>query len=109
MIEEIKRTVEALRNGKVILTYEKAGVQKMASGLPNKLIKNPDFELIIETPNLAELQEVATTNKLYFFFNRRADLLNQLKKNLVVLAMDMNAKTIQICRCTFGAFCCNYW
>ena len=84
------------RNGKVDLTYEKAGVQKMVSGLPNKLIKNADFELIIETPNLTELQEAATTNKLYFFFNRRSDLLYQLKKNLVVMAMDLGAKTIQI-------------
>ena len=91
-----KRIDILYNNGNIVLKYEKAGVQKIVSGLPNKLIKNADFELVIETPNLTELQEAATMNRLYFYFNRRSDLLNQLKKNLVVMAMDMNAKTIQI-------------
>ena len=91
-----KRVDIEYSDGKIQLKYEKAGIQKIVSGYPNKAIKNADFELIVETPNLSELQEAATENKLYFVFNRRSDLLNQLKKNLIVMAMDMNAKTIQI-------------
>lgn len=91
-----KRIDIAYNNGRIDLKYEKGGAQNVVSGFPNKTIKNADFELLIEVPNIAELQEVATENKLYFLFNRRSDVLNHLKKNLIVMAMDMNAKTIQI-------------
>ncbi len=91
-----KRIDIQYNNGKIELKYLKSGVPIVAIGLPNRSIKNSDFELKIETPDVSELKEAATTNKLYFHFNRSSDLLNQLKKNLVVVAMDMNAKTIQI-------------
>ena len=67
-------------NGKIELKYLKAGVPTVVVGLPNRTIKNADFELKIETPDVSEFKEAATTNKLYFHVNRSLDLLNQLKK-----------------------------
>ena len=91
-----KRINILYNDGKIELNYEKSGVYKTVTGFPNKTIKNNDFELIFETPMTSELSEAASNNKLYFFFIRQSDLLKKLRDNLVVMAMDISAKTIEV-------------
>ena len=80
----------------VVLSYLKNGAQKQAKALPNKRMKNEDFDIQFNIPSISDFEQTCKADKIYLQFYSRNELLNEIKSKLTVVAIDPAAKTIEI-------------
>ncbi|MBM3161020.1 MAG: polysaccharide biosynthesis tyrosine autokinase, partial [Bacteroidetes bacterium] len=88
--------ITVARDGKLILNYE-SNIGKNTIQLSlNKRFKNKEFDIIIKGKNIEEIIELCNESRLYFRFNSKSKLIEDIKNKLTVIAVNPEAQTIEI-------------
>ena len=91
-----KEIAVSMSNGKLSLSYEKNGKQKVIKGDFNDHFANEDFDVVLKVASPEEFKLAEKENDLYFVFNDYSTLAQRMINGLEVRGLDADAKTISI-------------
>ncbi|HBW87302.1 MAG TPA: hypothetical protein DEF82_11360, partial [Crocinitomicaceae bacterium] len=86
----------SVENDLILIDYEKSGAKNKLKLKPNSRFKNPQFDIMFKVKNIDELKEHCAENEVYFEFIQREKLIEEIKEKLTVIAVNPEAKTIEI-------------
>lgn len=80
----------------ILINYEKNGAKSSLQLNPNSRFKNSQFDIMFKVKDINELKENCEENRVYFEFVDREKLIEDIKNKLTVIAVNPEAKTIEI-------------
>ena len=84
------------KDKELILSYGSNVGENTIRSQINKRIKNKDFDIMIKAKNTDEIEELCAESRLFFKFNSKSKLIEEIKDKLTVIAVNPQAKTIEI-------------
>jgi hypothetical protein len=99
--------VEYTGNNRIRLNYELHGQKISLDGSLNDVIQNSHFKIVVKTASIGAFKFASEANQLYFVFNERKALIDRLLPGLIIVPINLEAKTIEISYQAYNPVLCN--